>query len=118
MLALRYSVPLYVIMGLRISPEKYRFLVEEVRIEEGWSERDVTRAYTKIIEDIIRKYPGQYFWMHRRWKTRPPDEGSLDKTDQHQSKESYHDYDEAQHSSTGETVYSGGDEPTTFRKAP
>ncbi|MBN1899908.1 lysophospholipid acyltransferase family protein [Candidatus Sumerlaeota bacterium] len=27
--------------------------------------------YTRILEDVIRKYPDQYFWFHRRWKTRP-----------------------------------------------
>ena len=117
MLALRYSVPLYVIMGLRISPEKYRFLIKEVQIEEGWRESEVTQAYTQIIEDIIRKNPEQYFWMHRRWKTRLPDECSPDKKVKNQSRELCRDYDAAQHSSASETVYSG-DEETAFRKAP
>ncbi len=30
-----------------------------------------TQRCTKIIEDIVRKDPGQWFWVHRRWKTRP-----------------------------------------------
>lgn len=30
-----------------------------------------TRRFTKAIEDMIRKEPGQWFWVHRRWKTRP-----------------------------------------------
>jgi len=117
MLALRYSVPLYVIMGLRVSPKKYRMLVEEVKVEKGWRESEVTQAYTQIIEDIIRKNPEQYFWMHRRWKTRLPDECSPDKKVKNQSRESCRDYDAAQHSSASETVYSG-DEETAFRKAP
>ncbi|MBN2403857.1 MAG: lysophospholipid acyltransferase family protein [Spirochaetes bacterium] len=29
-----------------------------------------TGIWTKSIEELIRKYPEQYFWMHRRWKTR------------------------------------------------
>jgi len=32
----------------------------------------ITEKYTRILEDIIRRYPGQYFWFHRRWKTHPP----------------------------------------------
>lgn len=30
-----------------------------------------TARMTAIVEDIIRKYPEQWFWVHRRWKTRP-----------------------------------------------
>jgi Kdo2-lipid IVA lauroyltransferase/acyltransferase len=27
--------------------------------------------YNRVIEDMARKYPEQYFWVHQRWKTRP-----------------------------------------------
>ena len=30
-----------------------------------------TRCFTKIIEDYVRRYPDQWLWVHRRWKTRP-----------------------------------------------
>ena len=28
----------------------------------------LTRAYTCVLEDWIRKYPDQWLWPHRRWK--------------------------------------------------
>ena len=30
-----------------------------------------TQMFTKVIEDYVRKYPDQWLWVHRRWKTRP-----------------------------------------------
>jgi KDO2-lipid IV(A) lauroyltransferase len=33
--------------------------------------RALTQAYTSVFEDHIRRRPDHYFWMHRRWKTRP-----------------------------------------------
>jgi len=46
-------------------------------IRTGDMERDVvenTQRFTKVIEDIIRKYPDQWVWVHRRWNTRPKGE--------------------------------------------
>lgn len=31
-----------------------------------------TRNYNKAIENMIHRYPDQYFWMHNRWKYQPP----------------------------------------------
>ena len=36
--------------------------------------RQLTTAHTTALENAIRQYPEQYFWFHRRWKTRPPGE--------------------------------------------
>ena len=33
--------------------------------------RDAT-CYNQWLESIVRKYPEQYLWQHRRFKTRPP----------------------------------------------
>ena len=38
---------------------------------------DFTAKFTKEIENLIRKSPEQWFWTHKRWKTRPEGEDSI-----------------------------------------
>ncbi|MCK5543240.1 MAG: lysophospholipid acyltransferase family protein [Desulfobacterales bacterium] len=35
---------------------------------------DNTQIYHSLIEEYVKKYPEQYFWVHNRWKTRPLEE--------------------------------------------
>jgi lauroyl/myristoyl acyltransferase len=30
--------------------------------------REITQWYTTRLEELIRTVPGQYWWLHRRWK--------------------------------------------------
>lgn len=49
-------------------------------IRTGHRETDVqtnTARYTKILEGIIRRYPDQWLWIHRRWRTRPVGEPDI-----------------------------------------
>ena len=42
----------------------------ELIMDEFGSERDAFSNYMKDIEDMVRQYPDQWLWLHRRWMRR------------------------------------------------
>ncbi len=36
-------------------------------------QQQLTASFTAILEEIVRKQPQNWFWLHRRWKTQPAD---------------------------------------------
>jgi len=75
-LALRTGVPLMAGFIVRNDDGTHRILVEEPLelIRTGNMQKDVllnTMRAAKIIERVIRKYPDQWMWMHRRWQHQP-----------------------------------------------
>jgi len=61
---------------------KYRLRFEPPvpLIRTGDNEADIlanTARFTKVIEDVVRRYPDQWLWVHRRWKTRSPGQPPL-----------------------------------------
>ena len=62
--------------------QRYRFVHGPVLMPANTGGRkqdviDTTAAYTAEIEKLIREYPDQWMWIHKRWKTRPVGEPSL-----------------------------------------
>jgi Kdo2-lipid IVA lauroyltransferase/acyltransferase len=39
--------------------------------------RALTSTLSQLIESTIRRYPGQWLWIHKRWKTRPQGEPAI-----------------------------------------
>jgi KDO2-lipid IV(A) lauroyltransferase len=73
-------VPGYAYWDETIQKYRLRFEPPVELIETGDTERDVlenTQRFAKVIEEIIRKHPDQWVWIHKRWKTRPIGEPPL-----------------------------------------
>ena len=65
-------------------PKRRRFLLkidEPLSMERSGDDeadmRQLTQLFTGIVEKYVRRYPDQWLWIHRRWKTRPPGEPGI-----------------------------------------
>jgi KDO2-lipid IV(A) lauroyltransferase len=75
-LSLKMGSPIVAVFTVRSTDGSYDAHVIEVPSEDlkGHSEENVielTRRHVKITEDIIRQFPDQWLWMHKRWKHVP-----------------------------------------------
>jgi KDO2-lipid IV(A) lauroyltransferase len=73
-------VPGFTIWEEAMGKYRLRFDPAVELIRTGNLEADVianTQKFTSIIEEYARKYPDQWLWVHRRWKTRPDGEAPL-----------------------------------------
>ena len=82
-LALRTKSPIIPVFA-PWSEEKGKYLVivgPPVSFEPTGNEEEDVRALTtklsQLIESTIRQYPGQWLWIHKRWKTRPKGEPAI-----------------------------------------
>jgi Kdo2-lipid IVA lauroyltransferase/acyltransferase len=80
LLAMQYKIPVVIGYARRLK-QAFRFQVgaQDIIYPEDWQNQDdplryITQRYTTAIENIVREDPGQYLWVHRRWKTRPKGE--------------------------------------------
>lgn len=85
-LALRTNAPLFVVSIRHLADRKYKVKLSQCEVGAIYGDDSLThdekiQRITQIIsngyQEMIRNDPGAWFWMHRRWKTRPP--GSADK---------------------------------------
>ena len=83
MLALRTDaliVPFFCIYDHQV--QRYKIVRGDILepVKSGDRETDIletTKLYTAEIERIIRQYPDQWLWIHKRWKTRQKGEPGL-----------------------------------------
>ena len=67
-------VPAFTIWDDKIGKYRVHFDPALTLVRAGNEEADAlanTALFTRVIEEYARKYPEQWLWVHRRWKTRP-----------------------------------------------
>lgn len=76
LVALRTQAPVIPVFSVKQPDGRYRVRMEGplALIQTGDRTSDVeenTARFTRVIERYVRSHPEQWFWFHRRWKTRP-----------------------------------------------
>jgi len=76
LLARRTGASIIPVFVIRKGPGRYRIEINEPlkltrTADEAGDLRKNTRKLNEIFEDYIRRYPHQWFWLHRRWKDIP-----------------------------------------------
>ena len=77
LMALEFDVPIVVVGVPRVArPSRYHVEIEDVIEPAEFTGRPdavlaLTQRFTSGLERLIRRHPGQYFWLHRRWKHQP-----------------------------------------------
>lgn len=76
--SLKFGYPLLPVFLVRLGPTRHRLVIcppilpeEAAGATNEEKVLDLTQKATRVVEDMVRLHPGQYFWFHRRWKTTP-----------------------------------------------
>jgi KDO2-lipid IV(A) lauroyltransferase len=82
-LASRTGSPILPCFIIRQEDNSHKIIFEDpIVIEENKVDKEAIIKYvqriTDIIESYIRKYPAEWGWIHRRWKSRPEKEGGVE----------------------------------------
>ena len=76
-LAMRAKAEVWPSFLIRLPHGRFRYVtlpcLDTATLEGSRAERveRICRFYTEAVESMVLRYPEQWFWMHRRWKTRP-----------------------------------------------
>jgi KDO2-lipid IV(A) lauroyltransferase len=71
--AVRLCLPIIVGFLVRTGPWKFKPVIFPALRPNPSADREeeilrLTQAYTSLLEELVRKHPDHYLWMHRKWK--------------------------------------------------
>lgn len=72
-LSIKSNIPIIYVLALRKKDNSYKAIVKEISTENLPESNDdkvleISKRHTQFLEEMIRKYPEQWLWMHKRWK--------------------------------------------------
>jgi KDO2-lipid IV(A) lauroyltransferase len=73
-------IPAFLIWDKKLGKHRLHFDPPIELTNTGDRKHDIvenTKRFNLVLEKVVRKYPDQWLWIHRRWKTRPEGEPSI-----------------------------------------
>jgi len=73
LLQIRFGIPVQPIFLVKTAPHRHKLILPEpIPWEDNGKPmeeqvQELTRLHQGLLEEMIRKYPDQWFWMHNRW---------------------------------------------------
>jgi KDO2-lipid IV(A) lauroyltransferase len=76
--ALKMNAPIIMAFMIRSNRGKQKIVLEKPIFGKNTPDKEediknLTQAYTSLLESYIRRYPDHWFWPHRRWKSTTKD---------------------------------------------
>jgi len=77
-LPLQSKAPIFFSWGVRVAPLRHKITLYRLDCKPSGDLRTDVENLTALIlselEKVVRLYPEHYWWVHKRWKSRPPEE--------------------------------------------
>ena len=72
-LALKHQIPIFSSFIVRTGHLKHQVIAQELPYDSSDPDavKNILGEYNRRLEALIRRYPEQWFWWHRRWRRRP-----------------------------------------------
>lgn len=75
--AVRTGAPIVRVYDVRHADGRHHIYIEPVLLADPAADREaeterLTRAVAASLERFVLRHPDHWYWVHRRWKTRPP----------------------------------------------
>lgn len=70
-LGLRSHTDFISVFSYRDEHSCYRFSLRQIVVNENSAVADILLQYHTHLEELVKKYPDQWAWVHKRWRTMP-----------------------------------------------
>jgi len=70
-LGLRYQTDFVSVFSFRDQHGCYRFSLRQIICDENSDIPEILSQYHAHLEELVKKYPEQWAWVHKRWRTMP-----------------------------------------------